>query len=55
MGGVAIIFEAQIYPFGKEDLVKRIKDTLELPVDSPKAIPSGIIDRFMNLHKRSIR
>ena len=47
-GGVFSIFEAQIYPLAKGDLVSKIKETLELPVDSPRAIPDGIINRFIN-------
>lgn len=49
-GGYAMIFVAQIYPFGQTDLVKRIQETLGLPVDCPKAIPGGIIERFMKWH-----
>jgi hypothetical protein len=49
-GGYAMIFEVQIYPFGQQDLVKRIRETLGLPVDCPKAVPDGIIDRFMRWH-----
>jgi hypothetical protein len=50
MGGYAMIFEAQIYPFGQKILVERIKKDLGLPVDSPRAIPDGIIKRFMRWH-----
>jgi hypothetical protein len=32
--------------------VERIKTQLGYEVDCPKAIPSGIIDRFENWHKR---
>ena len=52
--GVFSIFVAQIYPFGMEDLVDRIKETLELPVDSPLAIPDGIIDRFIKVHDKRL-
>lgn len=51
-GGFVLIFVAQIYPLGQEDLVRRIKEDLELPADCPRAIPSGIIDRFMRWHAR---
>jgi len=55
-GGYAMIFEAQIYPFGQEDLVQKIRQALGLPVDCPKAIPEGIINRFTNWHgKRGLR
>lgn len=51
-GGYAMIFEAQIYPFGQEDLVQEIRQVLGLPIDCPKAIPEGIIDRFINWHRK---
>ena len=53
-GGYAMIFETQIYPFGQNTLVDRIRTTLSLPVDCPRAIPEGIIDRFLNWHKGKI-
>jgi hypothetical protein len=51
-GGYAMIFVAQIYPFGQRDLVKRIKETLGLEADCPSAIPDGIIDRFIKWHEK---
>ena len=48
--GYAMIFETQIYPFGQKALVKRIRETLGLSVDCPRAIPAGIIERFMRWH-----
>jgi hypothetical protein len=54
-GGYAMIFVAQIYPFGQRDLVKRIKEKLGLEADCPRAIPDGIIDRFMQWHDRQKR
>jgi len=47
-GGFALIFEAQIYEISQRKLVKKIKEELDLPVDCPKAIPSGIIQRYEN-------
>jgi hypothetical protein len=51
-GGYAMIFEAQIYSFGQGELVKRIKKTLGLLADCPRAIPGGIIDRFLRWHAK---
>lgn len=51
-GGFSLIFECQIYSYGDRDLVRKIRDILDLPVDCPREIPSGIIDRFMNWHSR---
>jgi hypothetical protein len=54
-GGRFIIFEAHIYPFGQQELVKRIREMLgEGKADCPRAIPSGIIDRFMKVHEGSV-
>lgn len=53
-GGYVVIFEAQIYPFGQQSLVKKIREVLGLPVDCPRAIPEGIIDRFVKLHNRNV-
>lgn len=54
-GGVFSIFVAQIYPFGMEELVSRIREVLELPVDNPMAIPDGIINRFINrVHHKKV-
>ena len=54
-GGDAMIFETQIYPFGQRNLVNRIREVLDLPVDCPRAIPEGIIDRFIRWHDRKGR
>ena len=53
-GGYAMIFEAQIYAFGQKLLVEKIRKELGLTVDCPRAIPDGIIKRFMNWHNRQI-
>lgn len=54
-GGFVMIFETQIYPFGQNSLVKEIKEVLTLPVDCPRAIPEGIVDRFIRWHERVIK
>jgi hypothetical protein len=54
-GGYAMIFEAQIYPFGHKQLVEKIKEVLELPVDCPRAIPKGIVDRFIKWHEKGTK
>ena len=48
-----MIFEVQVYPFGQDGLVRRIRNILGLPVDCPRAIPEGIIDRFMRWHEKT--
>ena len=52
-GGFAMIFESQIYELSQADLVARLKSEIGLPVDCPRAIPEGIIERFVNWHNRN--
>jgi hypothetical protein len=52
--GFAMIFETQIFPLASKDLAKRIKSELRMPVDYPKSIPDGIINRFMKWHIRNL-
>jgi len=51
-GGFVLIFETQIYPLGQEKLVKKIKEILGLPALCSRAIPDGIINRFMRFHDK---
>lgn len=53
-GGFALIFETQIYDLSQEGLVNRIRTELGLPVICPRAIPSGIIDRFERWHMKNV-
>jgi len=53
-GGFVLIFESQIYELSQVELVKKIRNIIGYPVDNPKAIPGGIIDRFEKLHNKSV-
>jgi hypothetical protein len=52
-GGFALIFESQIYELSQKALVGEIREKLGLPVDCPRAIPSGILDRFEKWHNKN--
>jgi hypothetical protein len=54
-GGYTMIFETQVYPFGQKALVERIKEILHLPADCPRAIPEGIIARFIRWHEKHLK
>ncbi len=47
-----MIFETQIYDLSQKSLVERIRENLNYNVDCPRAIPGGIIDRFVKWHER---
>jgi hypothetical protein len=51
-GGFAMIFGSQIYELSQAKLVERLRKELGLPVDCPKAIPDGILMRFVNWHEK---
>jgi len=53
-GGFVLIFENQIYDLSQVELVKKIRDVIEYPVDYPRAIPEGIIDRFEKWHIKKV-
>jgi len=53
-GGFVLIFVAHLYPFGMKPLAERVVSELGLPADSPRSIPSGIVDRFVNWHRRHV-
>jgi hypothetical protein len=46
------VFGAQIYPFGAKGLVKEIQEVLGLKADCPRAVPAGMIERFLKWHMR---
>ena len=45
-GGYAMIMKYQFYPWSHHDLAKEIRDKLMLPVDTPKKIELGTMQRF---------
>lgn len=49
-GGFALIFKWQLYPLGYKRLAQRIREELGLPVDTPRAIEEGTIQRFLTWH-----
>ena len=53
-GGYTLIFVAHLYAFGMGEMVKMVRDELGLEADSPRAIPAGIIDRFMKWHLNNV-
>jgi hypothetical protein len=54
-GGYALVFEWQLYPYGREDLAARVRDRLGLKVDTPRAIHEGTMMRLLDWHGRQVR
>jgi hypothetical protein len=51
-GGFVMLYDFQFFPWGHDELVKEIRDTLGLPVDCPMAVEDGTIQRFVKWHRR---
>ena len=51
-GGYALLFETQIYDLSQKALVETIRNVLGYNVDCPRAIPTGILDRFEKWHTK---
>jgi hypothetical protein len=56
-GGFALIFKYQLYPLGAEALARRVRREMSLeglgfPVDCPRAIEGGTIQRLLRWHQR---
>lgn len=50
VGGFALIMKYQLYPWAHRDLARRVRDTFGLPVDAPRSLQEGTINRFLRWH-----
>lgn len=53
-GGFTLIFKWQLYPYGHEDLARRIRERFRIPVDCPRAIERGTVERFLKWHLKAL-
>lgn len=53
-GGFALILKYQLYPLAHRELARRVRSELGLPVDTPKALAEGTMDRFVRWHEKSL-
>lgn len=53
-GGFALIMKYQLYPWAHRDLARRVQADLGLPVDSPRALQDGTMQRFVTWHERNL-
>lgn len=51
-GGFALILKYQLYPWAHRELAKRVREELGLPVDAPRALEDGTMERFVRWHRR---
>jgi hypothetical protein len=53
-GGYAMILKYQLYPWTHVELARRVARELRLPVDSPKALAEGTMNRFEAWHRKKL-
>lgn len=51
-GGFALVLKYQLYPWTHRDLAKRVREALELPVDAPRCLADGTMERFLRWHSQ---
>lgn len=53
-GGFALVMGYQLYPWAHRELARRVREGLGLPVDAPRRIKDGTMQRFVNWHERRL-
>lgn len=53
-GGFALILKYQLYPWTHHQLAKRVARELGLPVDAPRALAEGTMERFLKWHLKHL-
>ena len=53
-GGFALILKYQLYPWTHRELAKRVREELDLPVDAPRFLAEGTMNRFLQWHRKKV-
>jgi hypothetical protein len=53
-GGFTLVLKYQLYPLSHKALAEKVRSVMKLPVDAPKALYDGTIQRFLNWHERNL-
>lgn len=53
-GGFTLILKYQLYPWSHRDLAKKVARELGLPVDAPRALYDGTMNRFVRWHNKEL-
>jgi len=54
LGGFTLVLKYQLYPWSYREMVRRVREGLGLPVDSPRALADGTLQRFRHWHMRKM-
>lgn len=53
-GGFTLMLRHQLYPLSHRALAAEVRDKMGLPVDSPKALYDGTMNRFVRWHQKQV-
>lgn len=53
-GGFGLILKYQLYPWSHKELARRVAGELGLPVDAPRALNEGTMQRFLAWHRKNL-
>jgi hypothetical protein len=53
-GGFALVLKYQLYPWTHRELAKRVASEIGLPVDSPRSLQAGTMQRFLRWHSKNV-
>jgi hypothetical protein len=53
-GGFTLVLKYQFYPLNSRELANRVRNELGLPVDTPKALEDGTMQRFVKWHEKNL-
>jgi len=54
-GGFVLQLRYHLYPLSHKSLADRVKDTLGIPADAPRALYDGTMQRFVSWHERQLQ
>ena len=54
VGGFGLVLRWQLYPPTHRDLVDRLRAEFDLPVDTPRALQEGTMNRFIDWHAQRV-
>jgi hypothetical protein len=53
-GGFCLILKYQLYPWAHRDVAERVARELGLPVDAPRSLEKGTMERFERWHRKQL-
>ena len=53
-GGFVLVLKFQLYPWTHRGMARRVRETLQIPVDAPRRLEDGTMSRFVQWHEKNV-